>query len=400
MRSSHKKTRRRKTVGITRLAITVTSILCVAAVVAACGSSAESSDSSSKSTGSSSPVAKAVANYEAPVKEYQLPDTPLKNDERLKGKTIYYIPVSQAVPEFAITIANLQKAVAAVGANLQVCDGKAAPPATAACVQRAINNGASGIILDAIPPQFAENQIDTAIKKGIAVEVADQLPDPTFASKVANKDKITFVPGVSVIMQKAVSDWIIKDSGGKAKVLINEVTDGPSPIGFIREGALPQFRKYCPDCTMTINKVSTSNFSMVPSSTSAALTRHPDTNYVYSEFDQFLQVTQQGVQQAGYLNKVKGVSTTALLAGLQKLKNKDYLYADAGQDYPYTAYAEADVIYRMILGQPVPAEHIPMRLFTRQNVGSLQLSQEAQNNGSWFGPTNFPTKFEKLWGVS
>jgi ribose transport system substrate-binding protein len=97
---------------------------------------------------------------------------------------------------------------------------------------------------------------------------------------------------------------------------------------------------------------------------------------------------------------VKGVSSTALLSGLELLKEGQYSYADAGQDYPYSAWAFADDAYRLILGQPAVAENIPMRLFTRQNVSSVQLTAAAENDGAWYGSTDFPSLFKKLWGVS
>ena len=61
--------------------------------------------------------------------------------------------------------------------------------------------------------------------------------------------------------------------------------------------------------------------------------------------------------------------------------------------------AKADEAYRLILGQDTVEENIPMRLFTRDNVKDLQLTNAAQSDGSWYGPTTYPADFKKLWGV-
>jgi ribose transport system substrate-binding protein len=44
-------------------------------------------------------------------------------------------------------------------------------------------------------------------------------------------------------------------------------------------------------------------------------------------------------------------------------------------------------------------ETIPTRLFTRQNIGTIQVTTAAQASGTWFGSTSFENEFAKLWGV-
>jgi len=360
------------------------------------GSAATSSTTSGGSSGgTSSAVSAALTKFEAPTSHYQLPSTALKDASKLKGKTIFYVPVASVVPEFAITAAQLKVAAAAVGAKVDVCsDPTGTPTEWNACVGQAISQKVAAIVLDAAPWQVVANQLTTATKKGIKIITADQPADPALP-KADSAD----ILGVSGTMQTAVADWVISDSKGKGHALILMDTDGPAPPIYISKFALPQFAKYAPGFKYTIQKISTANQGQVASAVSSQLLKNPSTGYVYTEFDQFLPNAQQGVQSANATSKVKGVSSTALLAGLQLLKSGSYSYADAGQDYPYSAWAFADEAYRLILGQPAVTENLPMRLFTRQNVSSVTLSQAAQNNGSWYGATNFPTLFKKLWGV-
>jgi ribose transport system substrate-binding protein len=371
-----------------------------ALAVAGCGSSSDSGSSTS-STGasaakSSSPVSGALTKYEAATTDYQLPTEALKDVGRLKGKTIAYVPVASVVPEFAITAARLKDATAAVGAKLNVCsDPRGTPSEWNACVGQAIANHVAAIVLDAAPWQVVANQLKSAQKQGIKVVLADQQPSDAFASKGDN----AFILGVSGEMQKAVADWVIDDSSGKGEVLLIQNTDGPSPIWYVQNFAMPEFKQHAPDLKIDLQTISTANQSQLASDVSSKLLKNPNTDYVYTEFDQFLPDAQKGVQSANAINKVKGVSTTGTLAGLQLLKEGRYSYADAGQDYPYTAWAIADEAYRLILGQDAVEENIPMRLFTRDNVKDLQLTNAAQSDGSWYGPTTYPTEFKKLWGV-
>ena len=299
------------------------------------------------------------------------------------------------MPEFAITAAEMKTAVGAVGAKLDVCsDPTGTPTEWNACVGQALSENVAAIVLDAAPWQVVANQLVAATKKGIKVVLADQPSSP--ALPPADTADIL---GVSGTMQAAVADWVINDSGGKGSALILMDTDGPAPPAYIEDFALPQFKKYAPGFTYTIQKISTANQGQVSSAVTSDLLKSPSTGYVYTEFDQFLQNAQQGVQSANATDKVKGVSSTALLSSLQLLKAGQYSYADAGQDYPYSAWAFADDAFRLILGQPAVAENIPMRLFTRQNVSSVQLTSAAQDDGAWYGATNFPALFKKLWGV-
>jgi ribose transport system substrate-binding protein len=385
----------------------------IALAVAGCGGSGSSnttaksnpSSSTTSSTTSTAPaagnaasaVSSQLAKFEKPLAQYDLPSTKLKDVSKLKGKTIFYVPVASVVPEFAITAATMKTAVASVGAKLDVCsDPSGTPSEWNACVGQAISEHVAAIVLDAAPWQVVANQLEVAQKKGIKVIIADQQPSSKFYKAGQN----AFMLGVSGTMQTAAADWIINDSHGKANSLIVQDTDGPSPPWYIHAFAIPEFSKYAPDAKNTIQTISTANQSQLSSNISSALLKDSSINYVYTEFDQFLQNAQQGVQSANASSRIKGVSTTALLAGLQALKSNNYLYADAGDDYPYEAYAIADLSYRLILGMPAVNENIPMRLFTRQNVGTVQLTTAAQNDGSWYGPTNYPTLWKKLWGVS
>jgi ribose transport system substrate-binding protein len=325
-----------------------------------------------------------------------LPSASLKNASSLKGKTIFYIPVASVVPEFAITAAQLKTAASAVGANVDVCsDPRGTPTEWNACVSQALSENVAAIVLDAAPWQVVANQLVAATKKGIKIVLADQPASPALP-KADSAD----ILGVSGTMQTAVADWVINDSQDKGKALILMDTDGPAPPVYINDFALPEFKKYAPNFAYTIQKISTANQAQVSSAVTSDLLKSPSTGYVYTEFDQFLQNAQAGVQSANATAKVKGVSSTALLSSLQLLKEGQYSYADAGQDYPYSAWAFADEAYRLILGQPAVAENIPMRLFTRQNVSSLQLTNTAQDDGAWYGATSFPSLFKKLWGVS
>jgi ribose transport system substrate-binding protein len=382
---------------MSRISTKMSFLAATALLLAAC-SSGSNSDSSAPSTASSGPLATKVAELEKAGTTYPVPTGQISGADGVKGRTVYYIPITQQSPQFAVTQAALQSAFGKLGVTLQVCNGNATPTGISACLSQATKAKAGAIITDAIPYVIAANAFDAAVAAGIPVLNTNQTADS--AHPAAGKLGYIYAPGSDQMV--AVADWIINDSQGKADVVINQSTDGPSPVAFVA-AAKDEFAKQCPGCHVTINAISSANFSLIPSSTSSALLKNPNAKYVVSEFDQYLQPTLGGVQQAGKIAAVKGVSGAAQLAGLQMLKNKNFLYASVGQASAYQGWVDADAVLRMMTGttgDKLPQYTIPVRLFTRDTIGSVPLTQAAEASGEWFGPSDYPDSFVKLWGLS
>jgi len=378
-------------------------VLCAASIaatllLAACSSGSGGGSSSTSTSTASGPLAAKVTELEKAGGSYAAPSEPIAGLDQVKGKTVYYVPITQQSPQFGVTEAALKTAFGKVGVTLQACNGNGTPTGISACLSQATAAHAGAIITDAIAYVLAANAFDAAIAAGIPVLNTNQIPDS--AHPVAAKLGYIYAPGDELMV--AVADWIINDSQGKAEVVINQSTDGPAPAAYIA-AAKDEFAKQCPDCKVTINPISAANFALIPASTSSALLKNPNVKYVLAEFDQYLQPTLGGVQQAGRMAGVKGLTGGAQLAGLQMLKNKNFVYAAAGQASAYQGWVDADAVLRMMTGtggDRLPEYTIPIRLFTRDNIGDIALTAEAEASGEWYGPTDYPGEFLKLWGLS
>jgi ribose transport system substrate-binding protein len=53
----------------------------------------------------------------------------------------------------------------------------------------------------------------------------------------------------------------------------------------------------------------------------------------------------------------------------------------------------------MATKSPPVAETYVSRLFTTQNIGTIQVTPAAENSGAWFGDTSYQSEFAQLWGV-
>jgi ribose transport system substrate-binding protein len=104
------------------------------------------------------------------------------------------------------------------------------------------------------------------------------------------------------------------------------------------------------------------------------------------------------VQQSPNAAQIKIVSSAATLTGLQMLADGGPLHADAGQNFAYQGWATADALFRLAAGQEIPEYDYSYRLFTQDNIDDLDLTDEGQASGSWYGPTDFADDFAVLWG--
>lgn len=382
--------------------------LAAAALLAACSSS--SSSTTGTTSGSSSPSASAAATspadsgvalaqqtvtkLEATTSSYPVPTASVPGVSKLKGRTVFYIPLLQDIPTFAVAAQTMKAALARAGLKLQVCDGQAQPTAVAACVQQAVGAGAAGIVLDAIPYGMAYSALNAAVAKGVPVLVADQVPQP---ASTPNTDHVSYLPGAQD-QASQIAWWIIADSNGKANAIIAEEIDNPSSIAAVTD-SLAIYKKYCPACVITVKQISASTTALEAAAASSNLQTHPDATYYYTEFEDSLQPTIQGIQQDGKASAISLSVGAGTVNGLGLLKSGPLVKAVVVVDEAYEGWALTDQILRMATGIAPVQETIPTRLFTEQNIGTIQITTADQASGVWFGNTSFEDDFAKLWGV-
>ena len=367
------------------------------AALAGCGSSSGGGGSSS-GTGSSGDLAKAqqeVASLEAVTKTYPVPTAGVSGVSAFKGRKVYYIPLVQSIPGFVVTASSMKQALGTAGLSQQVCDGQGQPSAVAACVQQAVAANAAGIVLDAIPYGMAQNALDAAKAKGIPIIIADQYA-PT--SGTANTDQVTYVPGATD-QPTAIAWWIINASKGAAKAIIAEEIDSPSSKQYVTN-SLAIYKQYCPGCNIKVKDITASTDALLATDTSSNILTDPGVQYYYTEFEDSLQPTIQGIQQSGHTSSVALSVAGGSVNGLGLLKSgSSTVKAVVAVDEAYAGYALTDEILRMMTKSSPVAEPYPTRLFTSDNIGSIDVTTTAQSSGAWFGDTSFETSYAALWGV-
>jgi hypothetical protein len=74
------------------------------------------------------------------------------------------------------------------------------------------------------------------------------------------------------------------------------------------------------------------------------------------------------------------------------------LAADVGGPNQWYGFALADQVLRVLIGAaPVADEHVPLRLFTRANIGTINVKAD---ESTWYGTVDFRCMYHKLWETS
>lgn len=389
----------------------VAAVAVIAMVTAACGSSG-SPKSNAPTTSSSSPAASSssssaggslaslhvdLATYTQAVTNYAAIQPISGGVSALKGKTVWYVPIGSAIPTLAAIGTAMQAAFSKVGITLHTCDGKLLPTDIATCLSEAATQGADGVVTAFIDYTLVPNAFNNLVAHHIPVLIAGEQPDGGKTSSSALGFYST--RATDNLTQKLTMESIISDSNGAAKILYFGVTDSPETE---EEAAYAKsfVQQNCSGCTFTEVDYNTAAISKLPSQVSAALISNPDTTYVACETDLCAPNAVEGIQTAGYTNKVKLTSANGNLDSLQRIKSGDVQFSDAGVSSTYFGWQFADGILRMLTGSAPVSTVTVVRVFDKSNVGGLTLTPAAYQTNDWYGSDAYEQTFLSAWGVS
>ena len=171
-------------------------------------------------------------------------------------------------------------------------------------------------------------------------------------------------------------------------------------MAYVQDG-LSIFKDNCPGCTTTVKNITATTDSGVASGISANLLANSSATYYYTEFEDSLDPTVQGIQQA---NKTSSVSLSVAggsTDGLGRLASgTGPVKAVVAVDQAFAGWALSDEILRMATKSGPVDETFPSRLFTAQNIGSITVNATEQASGAWFGDTSYQSAFKTLWGAA
>lgn len=391
-------------------ALVASGLAFAALTVSACGSSDDKASTSSagSSTTASADVPQEVLDR---LERYSGEPQWVAPGERFdaskaRGKTIFSIPISSDLPFIASIEKSQEKIAKELGVNYIGYPNQGAPDDWARGMDQAIAQKADLIILSALPnPANLQPQIKKAQAAGIPV-ISTHGPDPESYPEgtipAGGVDNLTgYVPGRFVEVAQLEADWVIKDSGGKANVLILTGNDVLSARGHSTAVA-EELDKNCPNCRHTTIDVPLSDWvTKIPTEVQTALTKDPTIDYVIPIYDAMADFVVSGATAAGRRDKIKISTFNATPSVLDTMAKGGPVKFNVGESSEWLAYVYMDRAFRMLAG-----EEVPLSLETPEARGALKLWTE-DNLDEAGSPAEldkgygdrYAAGFAELWGL-
>jgi ribose transport system substrate-binding protein len=379
----------------------VAGALTAVAVVALAACSKSGSTAASDAAASTAAIPPAVT---ANIEKYSGPSTftppgPAIDISSLRGKKVFDIP---AVPNPFVQSISAAMADGAAKAGMQYTrfDNQAQVSQWIQGINQAIASKQDIIVLNGAPdPRALQPQLQAAKAAGIPVIVMhfhdNDMPDTPSCEGCTDITATVTAPFNEA--GKAAADWIIKDSGAQADVLIvggSDILPSPGTIKAMQD----EFAANCPTCSTTVTNIPVADWNTKTQGVvQSALQVNPKVDYVYVLYDAMVAGAIPAVQTLGKTGQVKITSYNGSPFALDAIRqSKGELVAmNVGEDTPGIGYATMDQVFRVLLGQKPVQERTPIRIWDKTNVAEAGTPAKA---GQGYGNV-YTTGFLKLWGL-
>ncbi|WP_214107717.1 substrate-binding domain-containing protein [Acrocarpospora catenulata] len=304
----------------------------------------------------------------------------------VRGKNITVVNCTSASPAVQDMAEGVSQAAKALGWTTSIIDGKSSPTVQVSAIEGAVNSGTDGIITMCIEPSSVPTALQAAKKAGVPViSASSSIEDTPLIAGYAAYPMVGY--------GKLLADWIVKDSGGTANVVIVDTPNMPELT--LTQHTLAEELAKCQGCTvLEVAEISfADSLSPKMGSLIGAL------NQRYGNRMQYLVLPYGGAWgQAGpairALNrsdlKVAAYDGDALLTEGCK---KGQVHAVAAFNLPWLGWAAVDQLNRVFSGGAALDDvRIPAFLMSQQNCGDVV-------DASSLVKLDFAAEYKRLWGV-
>ena len=382
-------------------------VLAASGVLVACGSSGSSNTSSSSGGGAS--TARAAADNSGVTEATSLVQDALReptwqgptdkvNTAAAKGKTVYFVNLTEQMPALHEWSQVFGQQLQAAGVKVQKCDGKGAPNTITACLQKSLAAKPDVIVALALDTKLIANVMAQAKAQGIKFITAQTGTPEQPTSPPGRYAEVTFdYPGVG----KMLADWFVSDSQcKKGAPQIVTTTSSREPSEAEVNAMTQEITRLCPGMKVpTPENVLIPDWpTKLPTVTRSILLKDPNLQYLIPLYDGmtiYMLPTAQGIHRN---NPLKVASFNATPVVMQNsLAKESPLTADVGGPNQWFGVAMADQALRAAAGDPpIADEKVPLRLFTRDNVTTIDVGKDEK---TWYGPVDPVCEYHKLWGL-
>lgn len=313
-----------------------------------------------------------------------------------KALKVAVIPCFSVLSGCVSPATGAKEAAKTLGWNVRVFDGGGSPDKQNAQMLNAIAWGAKVILNIAIDANAVQSGLRAAKKANVIVASGSngvESPNPSIKPAAGSLGYAFDVGPNYAALGEATAKWIIKDSGGKANIVVYSDKEFPSVLAF--QAGLLKGLDACPTCTQQPLQyfVGAQVGDVLNKSVVGFIQSHNDVNYVFLPFDPAAGSVVPAIAAAGLGTKVRLVSVLGSQQNLAFVRAGNVQVADAAYDNLYMGYAMLDQISRVLAKQPLSnphGENLPFVVLDNANTPS--------DGTDWHAPFNYIAKFKALWG--
>lgn len=366
----------------------------LAATAAASGGTASATRAGRSTAADLSYVTKQVGLYRA-IPTFVAPGPSFDAAKAARGKTLFVIPASSAVP-FVQTIAtNMQTLAKTVGLNYVIWPNQGQPSEWAQGMSAAVNRKVSSIdLLAGINPASLQPQITAAKSAGIGTVVSHlynvgQTPAPNLAATVD-------IPYEEA--GRLLADYTILKTNANADALVITINEVVSTQAMVR-GIKGEFANHCSAaCKLSFINVSIPEIATrIQPQVQTALIKDPKITYVIALYDSAeAPFAVAGITAAGATSRVKVVTFNGTPSVLKLVQEGGVVQMDIGENLAWIARAIMDQHLRLMAGMaPVKNPRIPLRIFDKSNIAD---TGSPPRDSAGFG-IDYIAGYNKLWSL-
>jgi ribose transport system substrate-binding protein len=370
-----------------RMVVFVMALGLLCSAVAACTSSGSSpSASSSSATSVNACVQRASARVTAAQRPMKVavPSVPA-DASKARGKNVWNIAFSSAIPLSNAATAGFDQAAAAVGVKVTNFDGQGEPAIWSQGIEEAVAHHASAIYLDGSVSSLAPTALHEALAARIPI-ITSTAGNPGDPLNGLYTDVSTQYTNFGRIM----ADVALAKTRCNAKIALFTSTE-LSALVEMDNGVESEVRSLCPTtCKVTIENADPGTIATTAGPLAQDVVRRdPQINFIISAYDALALYLIPGLKQAN--STIPIVSQSGSPANMQFVKDGTQ-YADlAFPDNQYIGWLAFDEVIRALAGQPAATEQVPAQLVIH--------GQSFNPNDPFPDFGDFASLFEKSWGV-
>jgi len=314
-----------------------------------------------------------------------------------KGKSVYFVNLTEAIPALHEWSVVLGQQLQAAGVKTTDCDGKGSPNGITTCLNQALAAKPSAIVALALDNVFIASYMAKAKAAGIKFITGQSGRPELPTSPPGRVAEVTFD---YYQVGRIIGAWFAADSScTKGAPQIITTTSSRQPSAAEVAGIQSAIHQYCPGMKLPgpQNVLIPDWATKLATVTRTDLLANNNLKYILPLYDGMTLYMNPAIKQTHRTVRMASFNATPVVMQTEVAK-KSPLVADVGGPNQWYAVALADQVLRVLAGQPpVKSENVPLRLFTPGNIKSINTSKD---EATWYGKVNPITNYHKLWGIN